>query len=285
MVYRAIHTTHYSYSLPVATSVNEARLTPRELPFQKVRSSAIDVRPEPASISARKDYFGNAVQTISVFEPHEQLTVTASSVVEVLPWQPELPLTPAWNETRDLLAAHTQSDDCLAAFEFTFDSPFVRRSRELADYARPSFDPGRPLFDAARELTARIKQEFRYEPRSTTIDTPVSTVLEKRAGVCQDFAHLMIGALRSLGLAARYVSGYLRSGPDLQGAEASHAWVAVFIPGSGWAYFDPTNDCVPSESHLVIGWGRDYGDVTPLKGITLGGGEESISVAVRVRPV
>jgi transglutaminase-like putative cysteine protease len=285
MVYRAIHTTQYSYSLPVATSVNEARLTLRELPFQKVRSSSLQVKPEPASLSTRTDYFGNIVQTISVFEPHDKLSVTASSVVEVLPSQQELLLSPAWDEARDLLATHRHRTDCLAAFEFTFDSPFVTRSRELAEYARPSFDPGRPVFDAVRELTTRIKKEFRYEPKSTSIDTPVSTVLEKRAGVCQDFAHLMIGALRSLGLAARYVSGYLRSGHELQGSEASHAWVAVFVPGSGWAYFDPTNDCVPSESHLVIGWGRDYGDVTPLKGITLGGGEESITVDVRVRPL
>ncbi len=284
MIYRAIHTTKYSYSLPVSTSVNEARLTLRELPFQKVRSSSIVVQPEPASVSTRTDYFGNVVKTISVFEPHDQLIVTASSVVEVLPSQRELSLSPSWNEARDLLLAHAESE-YLAAFEYTCDSPFVARSRDLGEYARPSFDQGRSLFEAVRELTSRITKEFRYKPRSTTIDTPVSTVLEKRAGVCQDFAHLMIGALRSLGLAARYVSGYLRSGPSLQGSEASHAWVSVFIPGSGWAYFDPTNDCVPSDSHVVIGWGRDYGDVTPLKGITLGGGDETITVDVRVRPL
>jgi transglutaminase-like putative cysteine protease len=284
MVYRAIHTTKYSYSLPVSTSVNEARLTLRELPFQKLRSSVIAVDPEPSSIVARTDYFGNTVKTISVFEPHDKLTVTATSIVEVLPGQQDPLISPAWDEARDMLASQSD-DDSLAAFEYTCDSPFVTRSAELKAYAAQTFTAGRPLFDAARELTTRIHKEFRYQPKSTTIDTPVSTVLEKRAGVCQDFAHLMIGALRSLGLAARYISGYLRSGPEMQGSEASHAWVSVFIPGGGWVYFDPTNDCVPSGGHLVIGWGRDYGDVTPLKGITLGGGEETITVDVRVRPV
>jgi transglutaminase-like putative cysteine protease len=285
MVYRAIHTTSYRYSLPVSTSVNEARLTLRQLPpRQSVRSSKITVQPEPASISTRTDYFGNIVQTLSLFEPHDRLTITSTSIVEVLPRQEELGFSPGWEEVRERLAS-PDSEESLAAFEYVCDSPFVTRDTALADYARPSFAAGRPIMDAVRELTARIKTEFKYKPRSTTIDTPVATVLEKRAGVCQDFAHLMIGSLRSLGLAARYVSGYLRSGPELHGFEASHAWVAVYVPGSGWAQFDPTNDVVPSDGHLVIGWGRDYGDVTPIKGITLGGGEETIAVDVRVRPI
>lgn len=284
MLYRATHTTTYRYPQPVSTSVNEARLTPRELPSQRVRSSAILVTPEPASMATRTDYFGNIVTTLSVFEPHDQLTVTATSVVDVLPRQEWLGMSASWEETRDMLSSQA-TDECLAAYEYLCDSPFVSRASDLADYARPTFTRGRPLLDAARELTARIKSEFRYEPRSTTIDTPVATVLEKRAGVCQDFAHVMIGALRSLGLAARYVSGYLRSGADYQGSEASHAWVAVFVPNSGWVQFDPTNNMIPSEGHVIIGWGRDYGDVTPLKGITLGGGEETVTVDVRVRPL
>ena len=284
MLYRATHITTYRYSQPVSTSVNEARLTLREFPGQKVRTSKLTVDPHPAAISTRVDYFGNIVKTLSIFEPHDKLTVTSTSVVEVLPRQEELGLSPSWEETREML--DTQADaECLEAFEYACDSPFVARDAALASFARPSFTAGRPVVEAARELTARIKKEFRYEPKATTIDTPLATVLEKRAGVCQDFAHLMIGSLRSLGLAARYVSGYLRSGADYQGSEASHAWVAVFVPGSGWAQFDPTNDVVPSDGHVIIGWGRDYGDVTPLKGITLGGGDETISVDVRVRPL
>jgi transglutaminase-like putative cysteine protease len=235
-------------------------------------------------MAARTDYFGNRVTTISIFEPHDLLTVRASSIVEVTPRQEELGLSPAWEETREVLA--TQPDDeCLAAYEFACDSPFVIRGTELAEYARPTFTAGRPLLDALLELMARIRAEFRYEPKSTTIDTPVLEVLHKRAGVCQDFAHLMIGALRSLGLAARYVSGYLRSGEDYHGSEASHAWVAAFVPGTGWVHFDPTNNVMPSDGHVTIGWGRDYGDVTPLRGITRGGGEEAIDVEVRVSPL
>ncbi len=238
--------------------------------------------PEPASLSTRTDYFGNLVTTLAVFEPHDRLTVTASSDVDVLPPQQQLGFSPSWEEARDMIAAQTD-DQCLAACEYLFDSPFVICSPELADYARPTFTPGRPLLDAARELTSRIKLEFRYEPKATTIDTPVGEVLHKRAGVCQDFAHLMVGTLRSLGLAARYVSGYLRSGENYLGSEASHAWVAVFVPGAGWVHFDPTNDVLVSENHVTIGWGRDYGDVTPLRGITRGGGgQEVIWVEVRV---
>lgn len=284
MIYRVTHCTTYTYPNPVAKSVNEARLTPRQLPWQFLRSSSIDVIPEPAAVASRTDYFGNRVTTLSVFEPHDRLIVRASSIVEVTPRQEELGLSPSWEEAREMLAVQSD-DECLAAYEFVCDSPFVIRARELADYARSTFSPGRPLLDALLELTSRIRAEFRYEPKSTTIDTPVLEVLQKRAGVCQDFAHLMIGALRSLGLAAQYVSGYLRSGENYVGAEASHAWVAVFVPGSGWVHFDPTNNVMPSDGHVTIGWGRDYGDVTPLKGITRGGGQEAIEVEVRVTPL
>lgn len=284
MIYRATHTTTYTYEQPVAKSVNEARLTPRELPWQHVRSAGIEVTPEAASIATRTDYFGNVVTTLYVFEPHDRLTVTASSIVEVLPRQEELGPSPSWEEAREMISAQVD-DECLAAYEYACDSPFVLRARDLAEYAQPTFTKGRPLLEASLELAGRIKAEFRYEPTSTTIDTPVSEVLQERAGVCQDFAHLMIGALRSLGLAARYVSGYLRSGGNLHGSEASHAWVAVFVPGTGWVHFDPTNDVMSSDGHVTIGWGRDYGDVTPLKGITRGGGKENIAVQVRVAPL
>jgi len=285
MVYRATHITRYTYQRRVSQCWNESRLAPRELPSQQVQSTQLEVDPEPAVMTSRTDYFGNQVSSFSVLEPHEVLTITAPSVVDVQPAQGELASSLPWEEACRMLA--TQADEeCLAACEYMYDSPFVEASPELAEFAKPDFPAGRPLFEAVRALSSRIHKEFKYKPKSTSIDTPVAEVLKTRQGVCQDFAHLMIGAVRSMGLAARYVSGYLRSGGDLQGADASHAWVSVFIPDTGWVSFDPTNDVIPSEGHLTLAWGRDYGDVTPLKGISLGGGgDETIEVEVRVHPL
>jgi transglutaminase-like putative cysteine protease len=178
----------------------------------------------------------------------------------------------------------------LEPYSFTFDSHYVRRSPALAEYAAPSFAPGRPILDAVADLSARIHREFRYDAKATTIATPLAEVLAHRHGVCQDFAHLAIGCLRSLGLAARYVSGYLESRAPpgrerLVGADASHAWLAVFSPGLGWVDFDPTNNVLPSERHLTIAWGRDYDDVSPIKGVILGGGSHTMTISVDVAPV
>ena len=163
--------------------------------------------------------------------------------------------------------------------------PSSAAAPELAEFARPTFTPRRPLVEALKELSHRIYSEFRYQPKSTSIKTPLLEVLRNRQGVCQDFAHVMIGALRSLRLAARYTSGYLRSSPGNQGAEASHAWVSAFVPGSGWLSFDPTNDVMPSDGHVTLAWGRDYGDVTPVSGIAVGGGSHSVEVEVSVRAI
>ena len=178
----------------------------------------------------------------------------------------------------------------MEACSFTFDSHYVKRSPALAEYATPSFAPGRPILDATADLSARIHREFRYDAKATTISTPLAEVLANRHGVCQDFAHLAIGCLRSLGLAARYVSGYLESRPPpgrarLVGADASHAWLAVFAPGLGWVDFDPTNNVLPSERHLTLAWGRDYGDVSPIRGVILGGGSHTMSISVDVAPL
>lgn len=283
MLYTATHITRYKYQQPVSQCLNEARLTPRRLPWQQVLQWGLTVEPKPAAIATRTDYFGNQVSSFSIFEPHELLTVTATSTVSVerQPVQPDL--SPAWEEVVRRLSEQ-DGPGSLEAFEFVCDSPFVATGPELAAYARPTFLPGRPLLDATCELMHRIRAEFKYQPNSTDIETTIDEVLTTRRGVCQDFAHVMIGALRSLGLAARYVSGYLRSGSTYQGAEASHAWVAVFIPGAGWLHFDPTNDVTPSDGHVTLAWGRDFTDVTPLKGITLGGGGEAIEVEVRVDP-
>ena len=188
-----------------------------------------------------------------------------------------------WETVRDQLAAPAD-DESLAASEFIFESPYVQVVKPVAEYARSSFTPGRPVVDAVRELNHRIHSEFIYKPESTSIEVPLQELMEKRHGVCQDFAHVMIGGLRSLCLAARYVSGYLRSGADVQGAEASHAWVSVWVPGAGWVDFDPTNDVMPGEGHVTVGWGRDFGDVTPVKGVALGGGGQTVEVEVHVVP-
>ncbi|MEQ1884581.1 MAG: transglutaminase family protein [Bryobacteraceae bacterium] len=289
MLYQATHTTRYLYDEPVAQCLSEARLTPRAIPGQILHQTRLHVEPEPAMLESRKDYFGNDVTTFAVFRMHETFSATATSIVEVTPrpieasaevLKPELP----WEAARNLLSEHPDADT-LDAYEFIFDSPFVAAAPELADYAKPTFPKGRPLVDAVAELSHRIYKEFHYEPKSTSIDMPLLEVLEIRRGVCQDFAHVMIGALRSLRLSARYVSGYLKSGTTYQGADASHAWVSVFIPGAGWLDFDPTNDCRPKDGHVTLSWGRDYGDVTPVKGIALGGGEQIVEVAVRVDPV
>jgi transglutaminase-like putative cysteine protease len=218
-----------------------------------------------------------------VLRPHERMVTMATSVVEVEASPPPESKI-AWEEARDLVAEQPDAA-ALDAFEFVFPSPFVPAQRELHEYAKASFPAGIPLLEAAAHLSHRVYKEFRYQPESTAIEMPLLQILKNRKGVCQDFAHIMIAALRSYGIPARYISGYLRSGKDYLGAEASHAWVAVYLPDAGWVDFDPTNDVMPSEGHVTLAWGRDYGDVTPLKGIALGGGGQVIEVEVRVDPL
>ena len=284
MIYRATHITRHIYEEPVSQSVNELRLTPRTFGRQQIRDFHLKVEPEPALWRNRKDWFGNEVTTFSIFEPHDRFTVTATSVVEVEPAGVGVLPALRWEEASEMLAAG-KDDSSLEASEYLYDSPFIAASPELAAFALPSFTPGRPLVDAIEHLSGRVHKEFKYVPKSTSIDMPLAQILKNRRGVCQDFAHVMIGALRSIRLGARYVSGYLRSGTNLQGAEASHAWVAAFVPGAGWLHFDPTNNLLPSDGHVTLGWGRDYGDVTPVKGVTLGGGAQLVEVAVRVDPI
>jgi transglutaminase-like putative cysteine protease len=283
--YLTSHITRYLYEGPVSQCLSEARLIPRTMPGQRVLQSKIIVEPEPAVMEQRKDYFGNDVSSFAIFRNHDRFTTTATGVVEVdAPGEsPAMSSTLTWEEVRETVHSHAD-DECLAAYEYCFDSPYVSTSREFANYAGDTFAPSRPYAEAAAELSHRIYKEFTYLPKSTTIDMPLIEIYRNRAGVCQDFSHIMIGVLRSLGLPARYVSGYLRSGAEYQGAEASHAWVAVFVPGSGWLAFDPTNDMIPRDGHVTVAWGRDYGDVTPVKGIALGGGEQTVQVEVRVTP-
>ena len=284
MLFQVTHTTRYTYETPVAHSLNEVRLTPRRLAGQEVQKSEIRVQPNPAFMHHRQDYYGNDATSFELFERHDHLEVTAESVVDVRA-EPAETLPPiSCEEARRLIAMHSD-EACLEASEFIYDSPFIPALPEIGEFARAIFPPDRPLPEAARELTHRIHDEFKYRPQSTSIGVPLKDVMRHRRGVCQDFAHVMIGALRSQRLAARYVSGYVRPGPKVQGAQASHAWVSIFFPGTGWISFDPTNDLIVSDSHITLAWGRDYGDVTPVKGISLGGGGQTVNVEVYVHPL
>lgn len=293
--YDVRHTTTYSYSEPVPVCHNEVHLVPRELSRQRLLATALEVDPAPAGISTSTDYFGNQVGYFSVEEGHERLVVIATSSVAVeppRPWQEHA--SPAWEAIRDGVAS-AADPEAIAAREFVLDSPFVRLAPQLAEWARQSFTPGRPWAEAVMDLTRRIHRDFVYDPTATTTSTPVEEVFAHRRGVCQDFAHLQIACLRSLGLPARYVSGYLcnerrvhgTAGADandagMVGADASHAWLAAWGGPAGWLDVDPTNDCQAGLLHITVAWGRDYADVSPIKGVCVGGGRHAIDVAVHV---
>jgi transglutaminase-like putative cysteine protease len=229
MLFHITHTTRYVYQTPVSHCLNEVRLRPRSLRNQHVRESTITVNPLPAFMHDRKDYYGNDVTSFEVLEKHDRLEATAETVVQVQAETPGATTSLTWEEARARLAAQADAA-CVEASEFIFNSPFVPAAPQLAEYASKTFARQRPLLEAVQDLTHRIHADFKYHPKSTSIDLPLTEVLRNRRGVCQDFAHVMIGALRSVRLAARYVSGYVRPGPKVQGAQASHAWVSVFAP-------------------------------------------------------
>jgi transglutaminase-like putative cysteine protease len=287
MKFHIVHTTRYTYSQPVSLCHNEAHLRPRTFELQDCRDARVDIEPPPACYDERADYFGNPVVYFSVQQPHDRLTVTATSTVHRAA-APSLDIEAslAWDRVATQLRDATDPAG-LAARECVLDSPLVATSPDLAAFALPSFANGRPLLSAVHDLARRIHREVLYDRNFTTVSTPLVDVLAQRRGVCQDFAHLAIGCVRSLGLPARYVSGYLQSAPPpgqarLRGADASHAWFAVFDPGAGWVDFDPTNDQIVSDRHVTTAWGRDYADVTPLKGVVFGGGAHSLEVAVEI---
>ena len=284
---RVSHTTSYSYGDAVSTSHHEAHLAPRDGENLRTISHDVEITPSPSVRRERFDFFGNRALHFSIREPHRELSVTATSVVQLSPITPPLlGVTPPWEDVRDRLAGDRRRD-VLDAFSLTFESPQVRRGPEVLDYAAPSFTARRPVLDAVRDLTHRIHADFRYDTGATEVATPVKEVLRRRRGVCQDFAHLQIACLRAMGLAGRYVSGYLLTRPPpgrpkLVGADASHAWVGTFVPDFGWVEFDPTNDLLPSDEHVTVAWGRDFTDVTPVKGVILGGGKHEVRVSVDV---
>lgn len=284
MVYHIRHQTTYDYEEPANLCHNLARLRPLDLPSQRCLDYRLRVNPLPDITGSRTDGFGNHVDYFAIQRPHDKLVIEAESRVEMLP-ESQLMLDSgcAWDQVGLLLA--DQPD----ALEFILPSSHIPRDPKLFDLTRADFTPGRPLIEAVTAFNERIFREFQFKPGFTDVATPVSKVLEKRAGVCQDFAHLMIASLRQLGLPARYVSGYLETlpppgKPKLVGADASHAWVSVFIPQQGWAEFDPTNNVRPGTRHIVVAYGRDYADVSPLRGVTVGGIDHRLKVAVDVTP-
>jgi transglutaminase-like putative cysteine protease len=289
MIYHVLHTTTYTYTEAVSLCHNVARLIPRVCPRQTTHQSQLLIDPLPAVSAERLDFFGNPMTFFTIQEPHRRLTVTAMHQTQVLPpTVPDRVQTPPWGAVREWLA-NERAPERLDACQFLFSSPYVTVDADLADYAAPSFAGDRPLLDAVLDLTTRIHDDFRYDQAATSVTTPLSEVLAARRGVCQDFAHLQIGCLRALGVPARYVSGYLLTVPPpgqqrLRGADASHAWLSVFCPGIGWIDVDPTNNVLPSDQHVVLAWGRDYDDVSPIKGVILGGGQHAVAVSVDVVP-
>jgi transglutaminase-like putative cysteine protease len=290
MNYNITHRTIYEYAAPVAVSHHVARLEPRNTPAQTPGNFLLKIHPQPVLRKVRADYFGNQLCFFSVQENHQRLEITASSRVSINTQKPPAPeASPAWEQVAELFRDPV-APEVLDPYQFVFDSPQVRVSFELADYARESFQQDTPLLDGVLDLTRRIFEDFKYDSKATTIATPLEEVLEKRRGVCQDFAHLGIACLRSLGLPARYLSGYLRTHPPegkekLVGADASHAWFSVFCPRHGWNDFDPTNNLQVSEEHITVAYGRDFGDVSPVAGILTGGGQHQIKVSVDVKEI
>jgi transglutaminase-like putative cysteine protease len=287
--YKISHATRYEYEALVLHAHHLAYLKPRTTPVQRVEDYALLVDPIPVTLTPLHDYFGNECHEIELLSAHDALTVTCSSVVELVAAEGDLDhdQTPSW----ETVAARLAADHGRSAFrEFCFDSPLVRAHRQLAEYAAPSFTPKRPLVSALLELNRRIYDEFTYDNTVSDVATPLAQVLEHRRGVCQDFAHLMLGCLRSLGLSGRYVSGYLETLPPpgkarLVGADASHAWASAYVPDYGWLDLDPTNGIMPGERHITLAYGRDFSDVSPLRGVVLGGGSHSLSVSVDVEPL
>jgi transglutaminase-like putative cysteine protease len=290
MKFRVNHKTRYVYGTSVPLSHNVLRLRPRQTEWQRCEKFDLTIDPIPAQQRERVDFFGNYEMWISVQEPHRELNIESRSEIETTERKDLTGITgPPWEQVPAAIGARLDSD-MLIAREYTLDSPMIQRAGELADYAKPSFKPQTSVIECVVDLTKRIFEDFKFDKETTTIGTPILEVLSQRSGVCQDFAQLEIGCLRSMGLAARYVSGYLVTKPPpgqerLVGADASHAWVSVFIPETGWLDLDPTNGVVPNGEHITLAWARDYGDIIPIKGVVTGGQSHSLFYSVDVAPV
>ncbi|MEM6902809.1 MAG: transglutaminase family protein [Pseudomonadota bacterium] len=317
--YHLRHVTTYDYEDAVALAHHDLCLKLRDLPYQDVKNASVRVEPMPDSTAERIDVYGNTHHFVAIESAHEALNVVAEATIDVRDRDIPLPFnTPAWEQVRALVTGEGFPEH-LAALDCSLASPGVAIVPEVTNYARQSFQPGRPILEAAKDFNHRIFSDFTYEPGATAVTTPVDEAFAARVGVCQDFAQIAIAGLRGLGLAARYVSGYIRTSnaaqsvPDpesqevdgktktktkteltttlpineteLRGADASHAWFAIWCgPELGWVDLDPTNDLIVGTDHVVIGWGRDYLDISPVKGVILGGGKQELSVAVDLVP-
>ena len=288
MRFRVRHLTTYSYTEPVQLSHHAAHLRPREVDGQRVAEVAVAIRPEPAVLhDGGRDYFGNPTTFFTIQDSHSTLEIESSFVVETSRQSP-LPAiaVPAWDAVRfDAWPRGRGLDE--SVMDFVFPSPQVPLLAEAAAYAAPSFAPGRPLTEALMDLVHRIHRDFAFDAEATSVGMPLLAVFQQRRGVCQDFAHVGIACVRAMGLAGRYVSGYIRTiappgREKLVGSDASHAWLSVYQPGWGWLDVDPTNDMAAGEDHIVVAWGRDYDDVSPVRGVVLGGGDHEVHVAVDV---
>ena len=291
------HVTRYDYAVPVSPALHLAHLQPLSDPGQTLLGFELNIHPAPDELSAETDVWGNVRNLFAVVAPHRSLSVQATSRVRLAPRFDGLQADagPAWESVARRLR-YVARAPYEPAVEFAMPSPFVPRLEVLREYARPSFPAGRPVAAGALHLMHRIHADFRYDGEATQVDTPLAEAFAKRHGVCQDFAHVLAGSLRMLGLPARYVSGYLLTTPAhgepvMVGADASHAWVQAWVPGTpgvpadGWLDLDPTNDLVPGTGHIRLAVGRDYGDVTPLRGVIRGGGSHTLTVGVHTRPL
>lgn len=293
--YKVTHSTTYDYADVVPVCHNLVHLTPRSLPHQLVESSEIVVEPKSSHRSRRTDYFGNTVDYLQIEKPHRTLSITSVSMINILDrkatqrTEGEPPWDAAWEKVAEQIAVGCEPQ-WYEAYQYIMPSPRVVLLQEAANYAKPSFTPGRGIVDAASDLMRRIHEDFEFDSTASTVLTPTEEVFRSRKGVCQDFAHLQIACLRAMGLAARYVSGYLRTYPPpgkerLVGADASHAWVSLFVGPGRWIELDPTNNAIPTTDHIVVAYGRDFSDVSPIDGVFIGGGEHALTVSVDVAPL
>ena len=291
--YQIFHDTHYHYDSPVSLAQQLAHLWPRPCGWQRCTDRQLQISPQPTSRRDELDVFGNPLTRLAFERPHDELLVNASLTIEVLP-RPVLDFSrsPAWESTRSALTYSSQPlmPQWLEACRYRFESPYVHLKKNFVEFSESCFPAGRPLLLGVQALMEKIFSEFTFDAEATQVATPLVEVLERRRGVCQDFAHLMLACVRSRGLAARYISGYLLTQPPpgqprLIGADASHAWVSVFCPVLGWVDFDPTNNVQPALEHITLAWGRDFSDVSPLRGVILGGGNHDPEVRVTVMPL
>lgn len=290
MIYDISHRTLYRYSHQVVQSQHLVHMSPRAVASQTIRNHSLIIDPAPALRYDGLDSFANPISILDVEVPHKEFVLHARSTIEVEPAPPcDFAKSTPWDELSGVLYEQGKAID-LDIVQFRCPSRLTNPTLDIADFAAQSFPPGRPVLDGTYHLTRRIFTEFKFDPTATDISTPITQVLAQRRGVCQDFAHLSLACLRAMRIPARYVSGYILTHPapgqeKLQGTDASHAWISVWAPETGWRDFDPTNGIAVSDEHITIAYGRDYNDICPISGVLLGGGEHTVSVGVDVSPV